>query len=57
MNKSKRILNEKFGKGNVRINAHGEVYVKGVMPNTNTVGWYLLCHTFTAEFYQHVQGA
>lgn len=51
MNRSKRILSEKFGKGNVRISVHGEVHVKGIMPNTNKVGWYLLCHTFTNEFY------
>ena len=52
MNKSKRILSEKYGQGNVRIKANGEVYVRGIMPNTNTEGWYLLCHTFTAEWYE-----
>jgi hypothetical protein len=56
MNELKRILSQKFGKGNVRINVHGEVHVNGIMPNTNTVGWYLLCHTFTTEFYELTKG-
>lgn len=37
-----------FGAKNARVTRNGEVHVKGRMPNTNQVGWYLL--GFTGQY-------
>ena len=36
-----------FGARNARVTRNGEVHVKGMMPNTNRTGWYLLGFTGT----------
>lgn len=36
-----------FGRQNARVTRNGEVHVRGVMPNSNRVGWYLLGFTGT----------
>ena len=39
----RRILEEKYGKGNVKIGRrYGAVVVYGTMPNTNIIGWYFM---------------
>lgn len=38
-----------FGAKNARVTKNGEVHVKGVMPNTNVSGWYLLGFTGQPE--------
>lgn len=42
MNAIRKALQTKFGPRNYRITKTGEIHVKGVMPNTNQTGWYLL---------------
>lgn len=34
-----------FGAKNAKVTRNGEVHVKGRMPNTNQIGWYLLGFT------------
>lgn len=50
-------LESKFGKGCVRCYGIDEIHVFGPMPNSITAGWYLLCYTYTPEYYQHVEEA
>ena len=38
-----------FGAVNARVTRNGEIHVRGTMPNTNTVGWYLLGFTGSRE--------
>jgi hypothetical protein len=38
-----------YGASNAKVTKKGEVHVKGVMPNTNQTGWYLLGFTGQAE--------
>jgi len=38
-----------FGAINARVTRNGEVHVRGTMPNTNQVGWYLLGFTGQPE--------
>ena len=49
-------LERKYGKGCVRI-SRDEVHIFGPMPNSITAGWYLLCHTYTPEYYGHIAEA
>jgi len=35
-------LCETYGKRNYRITKDGEIHVRGIMPNNNKEGWYLL---------------
>lgn len=37
----RKILRNQFGVRQYRITAAGDIHVYGVMPNTNTTGWYL----------------
>ena len=60
MNTNKKIsatLESKFGKGCVRVSGIDEVHVLGPMPNSIATGWYLLCCTYTPEYYQHMEEA
>ncbi len=38
-----------FGAKNARVTRNGEIHVRGVMPNTNIVGWYLFGFTGSPE--------
>jgi hypothetical protein len=38
-----------FGARNARVTRNGEVHVRGTMPNTNRVAWFLLGFAGTAE--------
>ncbi len=42
-------LIKQFGARQYRITAAGEIHVRGTMPNTNQVGWYLYGYTNSAE--------
>jgi len=38
-----------FGAPNARVTKNGEIHVKGRMPNTNRIGWYLLGFTGSSD--------
>jgi hypothetical protein len=38
-----------FGSKNARVTRSGEIHVKGTMPDTNGMGWYLLGFTGSSE--------
>jgi hypothetical protein len=38
-----------FGASNAKVTKNGEVHIKGVMPNANQTGWYLLGFTGQVE--------
>lgn len=38
-----------FGAKNARVARNGEIHVKGTMPNTDQVGWYLLGFTGSSQ--------
>jgi hypothetical protein len=40
---------EIYGAKNAKVTRNGEVHVRGVMPNTDQVGWYLLGFTGQVE--------
>ena len=42
-------VKEIYGSKNAKVTRNGEVHVRGVMPNTNQVGWYLLGFTGQTE--------
>ena len=42
-------VKEIFGAKNAKVKRNGEVHVRGIMPNTNQYGWYLLGFTGTVE--------
>ena len=51
MNTKNKVISKmerKFGKGCVRLFGIDEIHVLG--PG----GWYLLCHTYTPEYYAHL---
>ena len=43
-----------FGPSNARVTRSGEIHAKGVMPNTNQHGWYLLGFTGSSEIDQKI---
>ncbi len=38
-----------FGATNAKVSKNGEVHVRGTMPNTSQVGWYLMGYTGQSE--------
>jgi len=42
------------GGKNARVTKNGEVHVRGIMPNTNQVGWYLLGLTGCPELEEKI---
>lgn len=42
-------VKEIYGSNNAKVTRNGEVHVRGLMPNTNKIGWYLLGFTGTAD--------
>lgn len=45
MRKMRKTLRNRFGYRSYRITSTGDIHVKGRMPNTDTVGWYIFGHT------------
>lgn len=43
-----------FGAKNARVTKNGEVHVRGTMPNTNQVGWYLMGFTGQCELEERI---
>lgn len=44
-------LRAKYGAGRYRITQNDEVHVYGLMPNSQTVGWWLMGDILTAELW------
>jgi hypothetical protein len=42
-------VKEIYGSNNAKVTRNGEVHVRGVMPNTNQTGWFLLGYTGQIE--------
>ena len=38
-----------YGADNAKVTRNGEVHVRGIMPNTGHIGWYLLGHTGSSD--------
>lgn len=48
-NEIRKAAKEIFGAKNAVVKKNGEVHVRGIMPNTNKYGWYLLGFTGSVE--------
>jgi hypothetical protein len=44
MTEIRKALRAKFGARRYRITRSGELHVYGVMPNSNSVGWWFYCY-------------
>ena len=52
---TRTLLQVKFGRRNYRITKNGEIHVYGVMPNTNTEGFYLYGRVNDADTIRRIQ--
>ena len=43
-----------FGSKNARVTRNGEIHVRGTMPNTNQVGWYLMGFTGNTDIEEKI---
>ena len=48
-NEIRTLVKQIYGANNAKVTRNGEVHIRGVMPNTNQFGWYLMGFTGTVE--------